>query len=272
MPWPFSNPPLALPAALLQTISMPTAQAVSPDLVVSQVYGGGGNSGATLTNDFIEIYNRGAATVSVDGWSVQYASSAGRNAAHRRHRHRDHRSARLRLQQLPAAADPCPHVRPDQPAAVTPVAPAQTSTDPVFDRPPLIQTFERTGGSEAFKVVVNHFKSKNCAAGSDPLDTDQGDGQSCFNNRRVLRPRPGAVPAGCLSGLRPRPADRRAHARHQRGADGGRRWAVRRGRGLIGHADRDRGGAGHRSRRTYRHFVITFVDGTSYTADFRFKG
>jgi predicted extracellular nuclease len=74
-----------------------------------------------------------------------------------------------------------------RPAAVTPVGPAQTSTDPVFDRPPLIQTFERTGGSEAFKVVVNHFKSKNCAAGSDPLDTDQGDGQSCFNNRRVLQ-------------------------------------------------------------------------------------
>jgi uncharacterized protein len=68
---------LALPAALLQVVSVPTAQAVSPDIVVSQVYGGGGNSGATLKNDFIEIYNRGATTVSVDGWSVQYASAAG---------------------------------------------------------------------------------------------------------------------------------------------------------------------------------------------------
>ncbi|MDZ4258665.1 MAG: ExeM/NucH family extracellular endonuclease [Gemmatimonadales bacterium] len=46
-------------------------------VVISQVYGGGGNSGATLTNDFIELHNAGTAAVSLDGWSVQYASSAG---------------------------------------------------------------------------------------------------------------------------------------------------------------------------------------------------
>ena len=51
--------------------------AVSPDVVISQVYGGGGNSGATITNDFIELYNRGTEPVPLDGWSVQYASSAG---------------------------------------------------------------------------------------------------------------------------------------------------------------------------------------------------
>ncbi len=50
---------------------------VSSDIVISQVYGGGGNSGATLKNDFIELFNRGTTTVSVTGWSVQYASSAG---------------------------------------------------------------------------------------------------------------------------------------------------------------------------------------------------
>jgi uncharacterized protein len=54
-----------------------TAVAVSPDVVISQVYGGGGNTGATLTNDFIELYNRGASTVDLTGWSVQYASSGG---------------------------------------------------------------------------------------------------------------------------------------------------------------------------------------------------
>jgi hypothetical protein len=36
------------------------ASAASPDIVISQVYGGGGNSGATLKNDFIELYNRAA--------------------------------------------------------------------------------------------------------------------------------------------------------------------------------------------------------------------
>ena len=51
--------------------------ASSPDLVISQIYGGGGNSGATLRNDFIELFNRGLATVDVSTWSVQYAAAAG---------------------------------------------------------------------------------------------------------------------------------------------------------------------------------------------------
>lgn len=44
-------------------------------LVISQVYGGGDNSGAPFRNDFVEIYNRGATTVdfSVTPYSVQYA-------------------------------------------------------------------------------------------------------------------------------------------------------------------------------------------------------
>jgi predicted extracellular nuclease len=53
------------------------ASAASPDIVISQVYGGGGNAGATFKNDFIELYNRGTAAVPVSGWSVQYASSTG---------------------------------------------------------------------------------------------------------------------------------------------------------------------------------------------------
>ncbi|MEV4413035.1 lamin tail domain-containing protein [Catellatospora sp. NPDC049609] len=53
------------------------AQAVSPDIVISQVYGGGGNDEATYTRDFIELYNRGTTAVSVTGWSVQYAGAAG---------------------------------------------------------------------------------------------------------------------------------------------------------------------------------------------------
>jgi predicted extracellular nuclease len=49
----------------------------SSDLVISQVYGGGGNAGAPLRNDFIELFNRGAVPVSVAGWSVQYSSAMG---------------------------------------------------------------------------------------------------------------------------------------------------------------------------------------------------
>jgi hypothetical protein len=58
-------------------ITIRPAQALSSDIVISQVYGGGGNSGATLKNDFIELFNRGTAAVSVNGWSVQYAATTG---------------------------------------------------------------------------------------------------------------------------------------------------------------------------------------------------
>jgi uncharacterized repeat protein (TIGR01451 family) len=67
---------LIAPLAIFFALAAP-ARAVSTTIVISQVYGGGGNSGATLKNDFIELFNRGATTVSVTGWSVQYTSSAG---------------------------------------------------------------------------------------------------------------------------------------------------------------------------------------------------
>src|SRR6266850_126259 len=49
----------------------------STSIVISQVYGGGGNSGAVFKNDFIEIFNRGSAAVDITGWSVQQASATG---------------------------------------------------------------------------------------------------------------------------------------------------------------------------------------------------
>lgn len=61
----------------LLSVATPVVQAISPDVVISQVYGGGGNAGATYTHDFVELYNRGSAAVVVDGWSVQYASATG---------------------------------------------------------------------------------------------------------------------------------------------------------------------------------------------------
>ncbi len=50
---------------------------VSDGVVISQVYGGGGNSGAPLTSDFVELFNRGSVAVSLNGWSIQYASATG---------------------------------------------------------------------------------------------------------------------------------------------------------------------------------------------------
>ena len=51
--------------------------AANPSLRISQVYGGGGGTGATYTHDFIEIFNTGTAAVSLDGLSLQYTSATG---------------------------------------------------------------------------------------------------------------------------------------------------------------------------------------------------
>ncbi len=51
----------------------PFAWALSNGVVISQVYGGGGNGGAPFNSDFIELFNRGTTSVNITGWTVQYA-------------------------------------------------------------------------------------------------------------------------------------------------------------------------------------------------------
>ena len=46
-------------------------------VVISEVYGGGGNSGSLYKNDFIELYNPTDLPVSLMGWSLQYCSATG---------------------------------------------------------------------------------------------------------------------------------------------------------------------------------------------------
>src|ERR1044072_1852141 len=65
---------VALVAALF--FAAPAA-AASPDVVISQLYGAGGNSGALVANDYVELFNRGPDPAALDGWSIQYASAAG---------------------------------------------------------------------------------------------------------------------------------------------------------------------------------------------------
>jgi hypothetical protein len=73
--------PLAVAAALALTgaavMAGQPAGAASADVVISQVYGGGGNSGATLKNDYVQLYNHGTAPIDLAGWSVQYAAKTG---------------------------------------------------------------------------------------------------------------------------------------------------------------------------------------------------
>ncbi|MFC0429476.1 endonuclease/exonuclease/phosphatase family protein [Kutzneria buriramensis] len=66
----------ALLSAGLVVTAAPVSAAPSADALIAEVYGGGGNSGATLTSDYVELANRAATAVSVDGWSVQYLPAA----------------------------------------------------------------------------------------------------------------------------------------------------------------------------------------------------
>ncbi|MER5430791.1 endonuclease/exonuclease/phosphatase family protein [Streptomyces sp. NPDC002588] len=60
-------------ASAFAITSLPAAYATpSASVVISEVYGGGGNSGATLTRDFVELGNAGSAAYDLAGYSVQY--------------------------------------------------------------------------------------------------------------------------------------------------------------------------------------------------------
>ncbi|MFP5392651.1 MAG: ExeM/NucH family extracellular endonuclease, partial [Gammaproteobacteria bacterium] len=75
--FPPARTPLLAPvlASLLAALAAPAG--ATSTLVISQVYGGGGNSGSVFSNDFIELFNRGDTPIDLTGKSVQYASSSG---------------------------------------------------------------------------------------------------------------------------------------------------------------------------------------------------
>ncbi|WP_294210483.1 lamin tail domain-containing protein [uncultured Chryseobacterium sp.] len=51
--------------------------AMNAQIVINEVYGGGGNNGSTYTNDFIELKNIGTASVTLTNATLQYASATG---------------------------------------------------------------------------------------------------------------------------------------------------------------------------------------------------
>ena len=67
--------------SLSAMLAMPVSSwAVSPNIVIAEIYGGAGCGTAncsTYKNDYIGLFNRGSCPVSVTGWSVQYASASG---------------------------------------------------------------------------------------------------------------------------------------------------------------------------------------------------
>ena len=57
--------------------SLQTFAQIANHIVISEVYGGGGNSGAPFRYDFVEIYNPTLDTIDISGWSIQYSSATG---------------------------------------------------------------------------------------------------------------------------------------------------------------------------------------------------
>ena len=65
-------------SALAATVTQPTGFTTNSGtcgetVVISQAYGGGGNTGATTAQDFVELHNVTSTSISIANWSVQYA-------------------------------------------------------------------------------------------------------------------------------------------------------------------------------------------------------
>ncbi|MFB2706410.1 ExeM/NucH family extracellular endonuclease [Marinobacter shengliensis] len=65
----------------------------------------------------------------------------------------------------------------------TPVGEASRQPSEPMGRPPLAQMFQARHGDQVVRIVVTHLKSKSCRNASGK-DSDQKDGQGCFNYRR----------------------------------------------------------------------------------------
>ncbi|HYA08247.1 MAG TPA: lamin tail domain-containing protein, partial [Gaiellaceae bacterium] len=69
--------PRACSALVVSLAAASASGSGAGSVVVAEVFAAGGNSGAAYANDYVELFNRGASAVAVDGWTLQYASAAG---------------------------------------------------------------------------------------------------------------------------------------------------------------------------------------------------
>ncbi len=63
-------------------LSLASIAQLANHVVISEIYGGGGNSGSTYKNDYIELYNPTNSAIAMVNWSVQYASANGSFTSH----------------------------------------------------------------------------------------------------------------------------------------------------------------------------------------------
>jgi endonuclease/exonuclease/phosphatase family metal-dependent hydrolase len=76
-----SAPKRLLTLLFLSLLALAPASFAQTHVVVSQVYGGGGNASATYRYDFVELYNPTAAAVDLSSYTIQYASATSTSAS-----------------------------------------------------------------------------------------------------------------------------------------------------------------------------------------------
>ena len=143
----------------LALVALPTqpAQALSADIVISQVYGGGGNSGGVYTNDFVELFNRGTSPVSLAGWSIQYTSATGTGLFG---------SSTTLITPLSGTLEPGQYFLVQEAAGSNVIAPLPTPD--ITDSTPI--NMSGTGGKVA---LVMSTTGLGCNGGSTPCDAAQ---------------------------------------------------------------------------------------------------
>ena len=74
---------LGLGSVLIGSTFVPAAAfaAEAPGIVINEAFVKGGSANAPFANKFIELYNAGSAAQSLEGWSLQYRSATGTDAA-----------------------------------------------------------------------------------------------------------------------------------------------------------------------------------------------
>ncbi len=153
-----------------------TQSLVSPNIVISQIFGGGGVAGAPFRNDFVELFNRGDQPVNLSGWSVQYASAGGMNW-------------------LPASPLPNVSLQPGQYFLIqfdssgsngVPL-PTPDFIAPILDPEGFIPNLSGSAGKLALVNVSTRLPGSTCP--SDPSIVDflgYGSTASCFEGVRAL--------------------------------------------------------------------------------------
>lgn len=60
-----------------QNVTVSDGSFSGTEIVISEAYGGGGNSGATYKQDFVELYNNTNSNINLSGYRIFYASATG---------------------------------------------------------------------------------------------------------------------------------------------------------------------------------------------------